>query len=291
MPSFADVVKLTKVRLTSSVVFSAIAGYFIAANQLNTLLLIYLVLGGFFVVAASNGFNQLIEKDYDKLMQRTADRPLPTKRMSSSEVFWISFLMALLGIFLLYKINFLTGFFGTLSIFLYVLIYTPLKRVSPISVFVGAFPGAIPFMLGWVAATNDFDIEPGILFAIQFIWQFPHFWAIAWVCNDDYEKAGFIMLPGKKDKSTAWKNVVYTFFLIPLSVLPVFGITGNLQLSLIAAIFVLIAGIWFFSIALNLYKKLTDESAKKLMFASFIYLPSVQLIFVLDKVMRGLFVI
>ena len=291
MPSFADVVKLTKVRLTSSVVFSAIAGYFIAANQLNTLLLIYLVLGGFFVVAASNGFNQLIEKDYDKLMQRTADRPLPTKRMSSSEVFWISFLMALLGIFLLYKINFLTGFFGTLSIFLYVLIYTPLKRVSPISVFVGAFPGAIPFMLGWVAATNDFDIEPGILFAIQFIWQFPHFWAIAWVCNDDYEKAGFIMLPGKKDKSTAWKNVVYTFFLIPLSVLPVFGITGNLQLSLIAAIFVLIAGIWFFSIALNLHKKLTDESAKKLMFASFIYLPSVQLIFVLDKVMRGLFVI
>ncbi len=291
MPSFADVVKLTKVRLTSSVVFSAIAGYFIAANQLNTLLLIYLVLGGFFVVAASNGFNQLIEKDYDKLMQRTADRPLPTKRMSSSEVFWISFLMALLGIFLLYKINFLTGFFGTLSIFLYVLIYTPLKRVSPISVFVGAFPGAIPFMLGWVAATNDFDIEPGILFAIQFIWQFPHFWAIAWVCNDDYEKAGFIMLPGKKDKSTAWKNVVYTFFLIPLSVLPVFGITGNLQLSLISAIFVLIAGIWFFSIALNLYKKLTDESAKKLMFASFIYLPSIQLIFVLDKVMRGLFVI
>ena len=290
MPSFSDIVKLTKVRLTSSVVFSAIAGYFIAANQLNILILINLVLGGFFVVAASNGFNQVLEKDYDKLMQRTADRPLPTKRMSVSEVFWISFLMAILGVFLLYKINFLTGFFGTLSIFLYVLIYTPLKRISSISVFVGAFPGAIPFMLGWVAATNDFDIEPGILFAIQFIWQFPHFWAIAWVCNDDYKKAGFMMLPGKKDKSTAWKNVVYTFFLIPLSVLPVFGITGNLQLSLLAAIFVLIAGVWFFSIALNLYKKLTDESAKKLMFASFIYLPSVQLIFVLDKVMRGLFV-
>ena len=290
MPSFSDIVKLTKVRLTSSVVFSAIAGYFIAANQLNILLLINLVLGGFFVVAASNGFNQVLEKDYDKLMQRTADRPLPTKRMSVSEVFWISFLMAIVGVFLLYKINFLTGFFGTLSIFLYVLIYTPLKRISSISVFVGAFPGAIPFMLGWVAATNDFDIEPGILFAIQFIWQFPHFWAIAWVCNDDYKKAGFMMLPGKKDKSTAWKNVVYTFFLIPLSVLPVFGITGNLQLSLLAAIFVLIAGVWFFSIALNLYKKLTDESAKKLMFASFIYLPSVQLIFVLDKVMRGLFV-
>ena len=290
MPSFTDIVKLSKVRLTSSVVFSAIAGYIIAANQFNLLMVIYLVLGGFFVVAASNGFNQLLEKDYDKLMQRTADRPLPTNRMSISEVFWISFLMGLLGIFLLYRINFLTGFFGTLSILLYVLIYTPLKRISPISVFVGAFPGAIPFMLGWVAATNDFDIEPGILFAIQFLWQFPHFWAIAWVCNDDYEKAGFKMLPGKKDKSTAWKNVVYTFFLIPLSILPAFGITGNLKLSLIATILVFVLGIWFFKIALTLHQKLTDESAVRLMFASFIYLPSIQLIFILDKVIRGLLV-
>ena len=290
MPSFADIVQLSKFRLTASVVFSAIAGYFIAANQFDLLIFIYLIIGGFLVVAASNGFNQILEKEYDKLMIRTADRPLPTERMTISEVFWISFLMGLLGVFLLYRINFLSGFFGTLSIIIYVLIYTPLKRVSPISVFVGAFPGAIPFMLGWVAATNDFDIEPGILFAIQFIWQFPHFWAIAWVCNDDYKKAGFKMLPGKKDKSTAWKNVVYTFFLIPLSVLPVFDITGDLQLSLLAAFLVSIAGFWFFSIAFNLYKKLTDESAKKLMFASFIYLPSIQLIFILDKVIRGFLV-
>lgn len=288
MPSFADIIQLSKVRLTASVVFSAIAGYFIAADQFDILLFTYLVIGGFLVVAASNGFNQVLEKEYDKLMVRTADRPLPTERMSVSEVFWISLLMGLFGVFLLYRINFLSGFFGTLSIILYVLVYTPLKRISPISVFVGAFPGAIPFMLGWVAATNDFDIEPGILFAIQFIWQFPHFWAIAWVCNDDYKKAGFKMLPGKKDKSTAWKNVVYTFFLIPLSVLPVFGITGSLKLSVIAAFLVSIAGIWFLSIAINLFKKLTDDSAKKLMFASFIYLPSIQLIFILDKVMRGL---
>ena len=288
MPSFADIIQLSKVRLTASVVFSAIAGYFIAADQFDILLFTYLVIGGFLVVAASNGFNQVLEKEYDKLMVRTADRPLPTERMSVSEVFWISLLMGLFGVFLLYRINFLSGFFGTLSIILYVLVYTPLKRISPISVFVGAFPGAIPFMLGWVAATNDFDIEPGILFAIQFIWQFPHFWAIAWVCNDDYKKAGFKMLPGKKDKSTAWKNVVYTFFLIPLSVLPVFGITGSLKLSFIAAFLVSIVGIWFLSIAINLFKKLTDDSAKKLMFASFIYLPSIQLIFILDKVMRGL---
>ena len=286
MPSFTDIVQLSKVRLTSSVVFSAIAGYFIAAEHFDALLFTYLVIGGFLVVAASNGFNQILEKDFDKLMVRTADRPLPTKRMSVAEVFWISLMMGLLGVFLLYRINFLSGFFGMLSIFLYVLLYTPLKRISPISVFVGAFPGAIPFMLGWVAATNDFDIEPGILFAIQFIWQFPHFWAIAWVCNDDYKNAGFKMLPGKKDKSTAWKNVVYTFFLIPLSVLPVFGITGSLKLSVIAAFLVSVVGIWFLSIAVSLFKKLTDDSAKKLMFASFIYLPAIQLIYILDKVLR-----
>ena len=286
MPSFTDIVQLSKVRLTSSVVFSAIAGYFIAAEHFDALLFTCLVIGGFLVVAASNGFNQILEKDFDKLMVRTADRPLPTKRMSVAEVFWISLMMGLLGVFLLYRINFLSGFFGMLSIFLYVLLYTPLKRISSISVFVGAFPGAIPFMLGWVAATNDFDIEAGILFAIQFIWQFPHFWAIAWVCNDDYKNAGFKMLPGKKDKSTAWKNVVYTFFLIPLSVLPVFGITGSLKLSVIAAFLVSIVGIWFLSIAVTLFKKLTDDSAKKLMFASFIYLPTIQLIYILDKVVR-----
>ena len=289
MPSFANIIQLSKVRLTSSVVFSAIAGYFIAADQFDVLPFTYLVIGGFLVVAASNGFNQILEKEYDKLMARTADRPLPTERMSISEAFWISLMMGLLGVFLLYRINFLSGFFGTLSIILYVLVYTPLKCISPISVFVGAFPGAIPFMLGWIAAsTNSFDIEPGLLFAVQFIWQFPHFWAIAWVCDDDYKKAGFKMLPGKKDKSTAWKNVIYTFFLIPLSLLPVFGITGNLQLSIIAAVLVTIAGIWFFSIAVTLFKKLTDESAKKLMFASFIYLPFVQLVFILDKIFREL---
>ncbi len=290
MSFFTEIIQLSKVRLTASVVFSAIAGYFIAADQFDFLLFSYLVIGGFLVVAASNGFNQILEKDYDKLMARTSDRPLPRGRMSVSEAFWISLFMVLLGVFLLYRINFLSGFFGTLSVILYVLVYTPLKRISPISVFVGAFPGAIPFMLGWVAATNDFDIEPGILFAIQFIWQFPHFWAIAWVCNDDYKKAGFKMLPGEKDKSTAWKNVVYTFFLIPLSVLPVFGITGGLQLSIIAAVLVFIAGIWFFSVSINLFKKLTDESAKKLMFTSFIYLPTIQLIFILDKILRGLIV-
>ena len=285
MLSFSDIVQLSKIRLTSSVVFSAIAGYFIAVNQFDSLIFLFLVLGGFLVVAASNGFNQILEKDYDKLMIRTANRPLPTQRMSVKEAFWVSLLMGLFGVFLLYRINFLSGLFGTLSIVLYVLVYTPLKRVSPVSVFVGAFPGAIPFMLGWVAATNDFDIEPGILFAIQFIWQFPHFWAIAWVCNDDYVKAGFKMLPGEKDKSTAWKNVVYTFFLIPLSILPAFGIAGSLSLSIFSSVMIVFAGSWFLSKAIKLLKELTDEAAKKLMVASFIYLPLIQLIYILDKIL------
>ena len=285
MASITDILQLSKVRLTSSVVFSALAGYFIAFDKFEVFTFTYLLLGGFLVVAASNGFNQILEKEHDKLMDRTADRPLPTGRMSVREAFWLSLVMSIAGIFLLYRINFLSGFFGTLSIILYVLVYTPLKRISPVSVFVGAFPGAIPFMLGWVAATNDFDVEPGILFSIQFIWQFPHFWAIAWVCDDDYKRAGFKMLPGEKDKSTAWKTVIYCFFLIPLSILPVFGITGSLQLSVLAAILIVVLGIWFTMKAIQLFKKVDDASAKKLMFASFIYLPLLQLIYIIDRLL------
>lgn len=285
MPSVTDILQLSKVRLTTSVVFSALAGYFIAFDKFDVFTFIYLLTGGFLVVAASNGFNQILEKEHDKLMERTANRPLPTGRMSVKEAFWLSLTMSLVGVFLLYRINFLSGFFGTISIILYVLVYTPLKRISPISVLVGAFPGAIPFMLGWVAATNDFDVEPGILFAIQFIWQFPHFWAIAWVCDDDYKRAGFKMLPGEKDKSTAWKAVSYCLFLIPISILPVFGITGSLQLSILASILIVILGIWFATKAIGLFKNVDDASAKKLMFASFIYLPLLQLIYIIDRLL------
>ena len=277
------IIDFSKIRLTTSVVFSAVSGYFIAMTTFDWLTLSLLIIGGFLVVAGSNGFNQILEKDYDKLMKRTCDRPLPTNRISLTQAFFLSLFMVLIGIFLLYRINFLSGFFGTISVILYVLVYTPLKRLSPISVLVGAVPGAIPFLLGWVSVTNDFDIEPGILFAIQFIWQFPHFWAIAWVCDEDYKKAGFKMLPGEKNKSTAWKNVVYTFFLIPLSLLPLFNITGDLHLSIIASIFVLLIGLWYFSKAYKLLNELTDNAAKQLMFASFIYLPFVQLIYIIDS--------
>jgi protoheme IX farnesyltransferase len=194
-------------------------------------------------------------------------------------------LMGLIGVSLLFLINFRSGFLGAFSVFLYVLAYTPLKRISSISVFVGAFPGAFPFMLGWVAVTNSYDIEALILFSIQFIWQFPHFWAIAWVSSEDYQRAGFKMLPGPKDRSTAFKALIYTIFLIPISILPVFGIAGKLQLSLVAALLAVVAGLWFLTKAVKLFKTLDDADARRLMISSFIYLPILQLIYVLDKLL------
>ncbi|MEJ6734114.1 MAG: heme o synthase [Flavobacteriales bacterium] len=283
--SISDVIQLSKVRLTSSVVFSAIAGYFIAGGSYDSLHLFYLIVGGFLVVASSNGFNQLIEIDLDSMMKRTENRPLPTKRMNPKEALLISLLMGLIGVSLLFLINFRSGFLGAFSVFLYVLAYTPLKRISSISVFVGAFPGAFPFMLGWVAVTNSYDIEALILFSIQFIWQFPHFWAIAWVSSEDYQRAGFKMLPGPKDRSTAFKALIYTIFLIPISILPVFGIAGKLQLSLVAALLAVVAGLWFLTKAVKLFKTLDDADARRLMISSFIYLPILQLIYVIDKLL------
>jgi protoheme IX farnesyltransferase len=283
--SISDVIQLSKVRLTSSVVFSAIAGYFIAGGDYDSSVLFYLIVGGFLVVASSNGFNQLIEKDLDSKMKRTENRPLPTRRMNSKEALLVSLLMGLVGVFLLFLINFRSGFLGAFSVLLYVLAYTPLKRVSSISVFVGAFPGAIPFMLGWVAITNSYDIEALILFSIQFIWQFPHFWAIAWASSEDYQRAGFKMLPGPKDRSTAFKAMIYTIFLIPISILPAFGIAGELKLSILAALLSVVLGLWFLTKAVKLFKTLDDVDAKKLMISSFIYLPILQLIYVIDKLL------
>jgi protoheme IX farnesyltransferase len=205
--------------------------------------------------------------------------------MRPKEALVISLLMGSIGVLLLFLINYRSGFLGAFSVFLYVLAYTPLKRISSVSVFVGAFPGAIPFMLGWVAVSNSYDIEALILFSIQFIWQFPHFWAIAWFSSDDYQKAGFKMLPGPKDRSTAFKALIYTIFLIPISVLPVFGITEKWQLSLVAALFAIVAGLWFLTKAVKLFKTLEDTDAKKLMISSFIYLPILQLIYVIDKLL------
>lgn len=283
---FVDYVALTKARLNLSVVYSAIAGYLLGASSISFLNIFYLSVGGFLVVGAANGFNQVYERDRDALMQRTMNRPLPAGRLTIFQAMMASSLMALAGLWLLFLINPMTASFGAFSLFMYVLVYTPLKAVGPVAVFVGAFPGAIPALLGWVAATNDFDIEPGILFATQFLWQFAHFWAIAWVADEDYKKAGYSLLPSRKrDTSTARQIVVYTLFTIPVSILPFFEITGALSLSLPAMLIVLVMGFYFLSKAIKLYRTREVKDARALMIASIAYLPVVQLVYVIDKML------
>lgn len=275
---------LAKFRLSSSVVFSAGAGYLLATNAFSGSVFAALIIGGFLVVAASNGYNQIIERHRDALMERTKNRPLAAGRMGVLEGLVVCTLYLTLGLSLLYQINPLSAAFGALSVFIYTLVYTPLKAKTPFAVFIGAIPGAIPFMLGWVAATNDFDIEPGTLFAIQFMWQFPHFWAIAWLIYDDYAKAGYYLLPNRKrDKSSANQIVFYTMWLVFVSVIPVFGFSGELTLSYWAAGVILVLGIYILQKALQLKKEMDTKAAKKLMFASIMYLPLVQIIYVVDK--------
>ena len=279
-----DFKTITKMRLALSVVFSSIAGYFLAADTIIYIDLALLALGGYCLVGASNAFNQVIEKDLDALMQRTKNRPLPAGRMLPVTALIIAIIMSVLGIGLLYLLNWRTAFFGTVSILLYVLLYTPLKTKTPLAVFVGAFPGAIPFMLGWVAYTNYFGIEPGVLFMLQFFWQFPHFWAIAWMLDQDYKKAGFKMLPtGKKDQGTAFQIIVYTLWMLLISILPFTHYTGALQLSVYGAITVGLVGLIMLYFAGNLMQKRDDQSARRLMLSSVFYISAVQLIYVMDK--------
>lgn len=287
---FTDFKEITKAGLAVSVLFSSIAGYLLGfdeAHPFSWTVLLMLTVGGYCMVGASNAYNQVIEKDLDKLMDRTKNRPVPSGRMSPNMALFIASLLTIVGLVLLYMINPKTAMFGAISIFLYTSIYTPLKTVTPLSVFVGAFPGAIPFMLGWVAATGDFGIEAGTLFLIQFFWQFPHFWAIGWFLYDDYEKAGFFMLPsGKKDKSTALQTILYTVWLIIASLLPVLGYTGKLHISLISAGVVLLLGLWMLVYAVKLYQLRTAKAARTLMLVSVSYISLLQLVYIIDKFLR-----
>jgi protoheme IX farnesyltransferase len=243
-----------------------------------------LILGGFFVVGASNGFNQIIERNRDALMPRTQNRPLPTGGLSVNQAILVCVILSFLGLFILYIINFRTAFFGLVSMIIYLAIYTPLKPITPLSVFFGAIPGAIPFMLGWVAVTNKFSIETGILFMIQFFWQFPHFWAIGWVSHDDYLKGGFKMLPsGKRDNSTAFQIVFYTIWMILVSTLPYFSFTGELSIGLYSLILILASGLFMLFQAIRLMKYKDKQNAIKLMYTSIFYLSFIQIIFVADK--------
>jgi protoheme IX farnesyltransferase len=287
---YIDFREITKARLAVSVVFSSIAGFMLGINDfqsLNWLVLIKLAIGGYCMVGASNAFNQVIEKDLDALMDRTKDRPVPAGRMSGSSALVLASVLTIIGIVLLYTINPKSAMFGAISIFLYTSVYTPLKTMTSLSVFVGAFPGAIPFMLGWVAATGEFGIEAGTLFLIQFFWQFPHFWAIGWFLYDDYEKAGFFMLPtGKKDKGTALQVILYTVWLILASLLPVFGYTGRLFITPIAAVIVFLLGLWMLFYAVRLYKLRTAKAARTLMLVSVLYITLLQLVYITDKFLR-----
>jgi len=283
----SDFKEITKMRLSLSVVFSSIAGYLLGTDEVSFYTILLLAFGGYFMVGASNAFNQIIEKDLDALMERTKNRPIPAGRMSVKSAFILASLFTVFGIIILYIINPQTAMFGAISIFLYTSAYTPLKTKTPLSVFVGAIPGAIPFMLGWVAATDDFGIEPGTLFMLQFFWQFPHFWAIGWFLHDDYQKAGFNMLPtGKPDKATAVQTIMYTVWTILVSVIPVFGFTGALQLTVVGGIVVFLIGLVMLYYAIQLFKKRTVVSARQLMLASVIYITLVQIVYVADKFIR-----
>ena len=286
----ADFFEITKARLAVSVVFSSVAGYLLGFDSefpFKWLTLVLLAVGGYCMVGASNAFNQVIEKDLDALMDRTKNRPVASGRMSVNQALTIAIVLTVIGLSLLFYINQKTALFGAISIFLYTSVYTPLKTMTPLSVFVGAIPGAIPFMLGWVAATDHFGIEAGTLFLIQFFWQFPHFWAIGWFLYSDYEKAGFFMLPnGKQDKSTSMQTILYTVWTIIASLLPCMGFTGQLFISPIAAILVFIAGAWLLLYAFNLHKLQTTASAKTLMLVSVSYISLLQLIYIIDKFIR-----
>lgn len=281
---WTDFSKLIKFRLTFLVVFSASISFLIG-SKVNGLINWghwgLLILGGFLVTSAANGFNEIIEKDLDKLMKRTMDRPLPSGKMTNGQALVLSLFMGIAGTYVLGSLNLTTGYLSVFSIFLYAFVYTPAKRKSPIAVFIGAIPGALPPLIGYVAAHEKIDYVALILFGIQFVWQFPHFWAIAWVLDDDYKLAGFRLLPtGKRDSTSAIIIFIFTLILIPVSLLPTYYGFGGLYIGAIS----LLCSFAFLYYSFNLLLKQDIKSARKLMYGSFFYLPVVQLVLLFDFV-------
>ncbi|NJN24847.1 MAG: protoheme IX farnesyltransferase [Cyclobacteriaceae bacterium] len=276
--------ELLKFRLSFLVAFSSGFGYILGSQgNINWATFTAFCLGGLLVSGGSITINQIIEKDYDKVMKRTMNRPLPTQRVSRSEAAVYAAVLLLIGfsLILIYA-NLLTLLISIVSMLLYCFVYTPLKRVGPIAVFVGAIPGALPPFLGWVAATGHITYEAWIIFGIQFIWQFPHFWAIAWLADEDYKKAGFKLLPanGTKDMKTAINIMIYTLFLLPLGLLPAkFGVAG-----INSAIIATICGVLFLAQTFSLMRDNSRKSALKIMYGSFLYLPIVQIAYLVDKI-------
>lgn len=275
--------ELLKFRLAALVAFSGAFGYSLAVQKIDWLLFLLFCVASIGITGAANIINQIIEKDLDKLMKRTENRPLPSGRITVQEAGVWALMLGVSALFIFtYFFNVTTALLAALSLILYGFVYTPLKRVGPIAVFVGAIPGAFPPMIGWIAATNHFGLEPGILFAIQFFWQFPHFWAIAWVLDEDYKRAGFKLLPsqGGKDLNTTIQIMIWTLFLLPFGWVPFkLGMTG-INSAFVATLF----GVLFLAQTFHLMRKCTDKTALQLMFGSFIYLPIVQIAFLIDKI-------
>jgi heme o synthase len=273
-PTFSTKLKgclsLMKLRLSSLVVMSAFFGFVIAGGELLTYDFLWLILGGVFVTGSANGLNQVIEASSDEKMKRTQSRPLPLNILNKIEAVVFCVVLGLLGLYLLSCINFKCLLLGSLSIALYVLAYTPLKKITPFAVFVGAIPGSIPPLLGYVAVTDNFGLEPGILFMVQFFWQFPHFWALAWKLDNDYKKAGFRLLPsGERNKKSAFQIMLYSAFLAPVAMLPwAAEMTGTW--SMVAGV---LLSLFMYYPAVKLYFTLEEKYAKQLMMLSFIYLP------------------
>ena len=272
-------VSLMKLRLSSLVVLSAFFGFLMAKGDLNSLSMYSLLLGGLLITGSSNGFNQILEIKTDTLMSRTKSRPLPVQIISKIEAIIFCAIIGALGLFLLYTINYKSMLLGLFSMIVYVLIYTPLKQKSAIAVFVGAIPGSIPPLLGYVAVSNDFGLEPGVLFMLQFFWQFPHFWALAWKLDEDYQKAGFRLLPSiEKNKKSAFQIMLYSAFLIPSSMLPwAAEMTGSTSM-----IIGICLSLIMYTPAIRLYFTLDDKYANKIMYYSFAYLPILFTVYCFD---------
>ena len=275
--------EITKFRLSLLVALSSVFGFFISSSKVDINDVFILLVGGYLISSSSVINNQILEKDLDKMMNRTNKRPIPTGRISIYKSVIMSIFSMIIGLFLIsFYLNIYSAILSFISLILYSFVYTPMKKIGPIAVFIGAIPGALPPLIGWVASTGQITLEAIIIFSIQFIWQFPHFWAIAWMYDDDYKKVGFKLLPnnGEKNLKTAVNIMIYTLFLIPLGLLPtIFGITGIIS----GAVAVFLA-IIFLAQTFKLINDYSRESAVKVMFSSFIYLPIVQISYVLDKI-------
>jgi heme o synthase len=279
----SDLAVLFKMRLSSLVIFSSVLAYFAAGGTWSYMTLILLVVGGALVTWASGALNQVLERDTDALMTRTKDRPVAQGRITTSSAVLMAGLMSLAGMTMLAMINPLSGLLGTLSFILYAFIYTPLKRVSQVSVVVGAIPGALPTAIGAVAASGELNEFVVFIFLMQFFWQFPHFWGIAWVADEDYKRAGFKMLPGLDGAKDSWTGWLSFFFCMALVALGIFAYQSDI-LGGIGCILFTLLNLYFSYTAVQHIRLEADTSARKMMFASFFHLPIALFIILADKI-------